>query len=668
LFLAVVVCAPPGAVAQQPHAAQAAAKPFTTADAQKLTADILARCQAIRGIGLKRKLDISVKNRPELRKYLIERMKKDMPPELVLATQKGLQKLGLIPKTMDLEAFELDLLTEQVAGFYDEDAKKLFLMAETPLSLQKACMSHELTHALQDDAFDLKKLDLDRKDNDDYLLAVKSVAEGDAVLVMIEYMTQAAVSDPQLMSDLMRLNENPGMIATAVLDSAPDCLKAELLFPYVSGVGFVSTLKARGGWPLVNEAYRHLPLSSEQILHPEKYLDRPDPPILVSMPDLSKTFGAQWKLLASNVMGEFSVRMLMKEFHLADKTDAVAGGWGGDEIEIYRWLPQPPGDGSSDKVAIAWFTTWDTEKDAGEFYDAYTALLRMKYPEGRPKLGPKPPRREWTEADQSRPKPAAAQNAPRQLVWFTAQDDVLLEQRKSDVLVIEGCPDDRMDAVAKEAWGAKTKRAAFTPPPVGQAAVPQAPQNPLDAALKGMAGVPEGAGDLLAAFLQGPRSQGEVQGNRYDDYTYAFEIAAPGPGWTLDRDTPVSMMPIMLMNPSTSASVNVAVFNMSLEPVEAWAPMLEMMLPMQFQQFKKLGSGRITLNQLPAYEMAYSGSKDGLSFRIRQILLAAGGKTYVITCGAVAEHYEGAAKDFDKILKSFKIMKPQPEKGAKGAK
>ena len=96
--------------------------------------------------------------------------------------------------------------------------------------------------------------------------------------------------------------------------------------------------------------------------------------------------------------------------------------------------------------------------------------------------------------------------------------------------------------------------------------------------------------------------------------------------------------------------------------------MLEMMLPMQFQQFKKLGSGRITLNQLPAYEMAYSGSKDGLSFRIRQILLAAGGKTYVITCGAAAEHYEGAAKDFDKILKSFKIMKPQPAKGAKGAK
>jgi hypothetical protein len=93
--------------------------------------------------------------------------------------------------------------------------------------------------------------------------------------------------------------------------------------------------------------------------------------------------------------------------------------------------------------------------------------------------------------------------------------------------------------------------------------------------------------------------------------------------------------------------------------------MLEMMLPMQFQNFKKLGSGNITLNQQPAYEITYSGSKEGLEIRIRQVIIVAGGKTYIITCGAIAELYKDCEPDINKILQSFRITKPAPEKSEK---
>ena len=175
LWLAVVLWAAGGAVAQQPPAASAPSKPFTTADAQNLTAEVLARVQLLRGLTSKRKLDVSVKTQDQLRGYLIAREKKESPPELLLADQKGLQKLRLIPQDMNLEAFTLDLLTEQVAGYYDEDAKTLFLMAQTPLTLQKGCLSHELTHALQDEYFDLHSLGIDRKDNDDCVLGILSL-------------------------------------------------------------------------------------------------------------------------------------------------------------------------------------------------------------------------------------------------------------------------------------------------------------------------------------------------------------------------------------------------------------------------------------------------------------------------------------------------------------
>ena len=665
LFLAVVCAAPKvegqkGPAPPKPQAAsvQAPGKSFTTAEAQKLTSELLVSVQGIRGLALKRKLDVSVKTRPELRAYLIERMKKEMPPELLQAEEKGLKKFGLIPKDMNLEAFVVDLYTEQVAGFYDDDVKKLFLMTEAPMSLQKVYMSHEITHALQDDHFNLKSLDLDRKDNDDCASAVGALVEGDAILVMMEYVAKAALTDKEMLGEAMRMGDTGGMPPMEVFQRAPNYIKSQLLFPYLTGVSFVTTLRGRGGWPLVNDAYRRPPLSSEQVLHPEKYLDKPDPPILISMPDLSKAMGPLWKRLTANVMGEIGIRVLMKEFRLGDKAPAVAEGWGGDQYGVYECEPAAPQGARPPKVAIVWFATWDTEADAKEFSDAYAALVRQKYPEGRMK-GLQPGG--WTEQDQSKPRAEAAQDRK---VWFTVQDDAAIERRKADVLVIEGCPDDRLDAVTAEAWRTSKKKAVFTPPLITTAGQPQG-ANPLDALLKGLGSMPEGVGDLLTVLTQGPRSKGEVIGTLYRDYTHGFEIRAPGPGWSIEQDTPIAMMPVMMMNENNSASVNVAVFGLALEPVESWAPMLEMMLPMQFQQFKKLSSGRITIGQRSAYEMSYSGSKDGLEAHIRQIILVAEGKTYVITCGARAQLYQDCAQDFDKILKSFKITSPVIKKGDK---
>ena len=75
-----------------------------------------------------------------------------------------------------------------------------------------------------------------------------------------------------------------------------------MIFPYFQGMVFCAKLANAGGWAAIDEVYRNPPLSTEQILHPEKYRDRPDYPMTIELGRSSP--GQGWKEVGRNVLGE----------------------------------------------------------------------------------------------------------------------------------------------------------------------------------------------------------------------------------------------------------------------------------------------------------------------------------------------------------------------------
>ena len=257
--------------------------------------------------------------------------------------------------TLDLYQLEIDLQTEQVAGYYDQKKDELFVRNDgTELSpLARQTLAHEFTHALQDQHYDLEKMLPDDSKDDDRDLGVRSLVEGDAtvsgILYAQTYMTQ---QDYQAMLDESK------NAPSEVIDKAPRYIRDLLYFPYEQGVQFVIALGIVNSFNPINKALQDPPVSSEQIIHPEKYTDTPrDMPKPVALTPLTDTLGAGWTMPDNGTLGEFDFQAMLQESN-ATGADSAAAGWGGAVYNYYE---------NGDKALIIFNSVWDTPKDADEF-------------------------------------------------------------------------------------------------------------------------------------------------------------------------------------------------------------------------------------------------------------------------------------------------------------
>ena len=317
----------------------------------------------VRELAPKSEVEYDFVTNDELREYLIEQYEEEYPEEEIGADQEVYVLLDFMEADQDLYSILLDVLSEQVIGFYDDDSRKMFLVSEREEFglLDKIVFAHEYTHALQDQHFDLSSLPLDLEDNSDIALAALALVEGDAVLSMNNYMRENLD-----MGDLVAILQEAQQVDQGELDSAPQFIQKELLFPYEAGLEFVLELELWGG---INAAYAELPESTEQILHPEKYMER-DSPQEVSMPDIAPALGQEWAQLDSDTLGELYVGIYLDTYIADVMADTAAAGWDGDR---YVYLKSTDGE----KV-LAWRTTWDSDADSGEFFDAYVAYIAEK--------------------------------------------------------------------------------------------------------------------------------------------------------------------------------------------------------------------------------------------------------------------------------------------------
>ena len=410
LALLILICLGAGSLTVSSRAQSSAAGAAQNAAIISTTDSVLKETSELRELSILRAVKSGAQSRADIERMIVKNLDTDTTPAEMHATEVLLRAFGLAPDDFAYRPFLIKLLTEQVAGYYDPKAQQFYLADWIELEGQKPVMAHELTHALQDQHFNLKRFDKWPKGDSDAELAAHALIEGDATLAMTLYMAK----HPMVALAFIRSLGGEGT-SSEQFKRAPRALRESLLFPYEAGSAWATQVYRRGGWDMVSKAFNKLPQSSEQILHPEKYFAY-EAPLKVTLPELKPLLGTSWKRLDTDVNGEFGFYLILDEYlNNSGESKQAASGWGGDQFHLYEGA-------NPSEVFVAQMTVWDTASDAREFYDAYLKRTWKRYPDAR-------------ETDV-----ASTTGRGERHDWKTASGRGVLELRGSRVMILEGIP------------------------------------------------------------------------------------------------------------------------------------------------------------------------------------------------------------------------------------
>lgn len=305
-----------------------------------------------------------LRSKEQVRAYLVAKLDEELPPERMRGLETAYRLFGLLPDTLALRRLLLDLYTEQVAGYYDPDSAMLFGVAGADRSQLRLVLAHEMVHALQGQYLPLDSI-LKSTASNDRLTAAQSILEGQATLASIEVLApgQGVTSTPQFW-DLYRDQVRQQQSAMPVFARAPLVVREALIFPYLDGAEFMHWWTTDGPKDTLPFGPR-MPVSTEQILHPDRYA-RGDAPVPLA-------FAGDSGIVYEDVLGENEIRVLLAVLAGSDEVQTVVPiGWGGDR---YRVFETPGGP------ALVWYVAWDDRRSADRFLkSAGPALGRTARP------------------------------------------------------------------------------------------------------------------------------------------------------------------------------------------------------------------------------------------------------------------------------------------------
>ncbi len=369
--------------------------------------EMLAEMSKLVSLPILHPLKKSIRSREEIEAYLVQKMKEDKDAGKRYADQKTMEKFGLLPKDYPLEDVLVKVLTEQVAGLYDADSQEFFIADWISPADQNLVMSHELTHALQDQHFHIDKWGDAAKPNDDAELARDAVLEGSAMAAMFDYGLGGKGSIRDLGDfDPSLLMGDPS--SSPELSKAPKVLQDELMFPYLAGIRFTQhVLQASNGWPDFHRVFENPPVSTQQIMHPDMYLHGVVPP-KIKLPDTAGLLSADWTKLDENDMGEFGVLEILKQFLPKDRSTDLAAAWSADRYSIFE-------NQKTKRTLLLFDVRLASDADAARFFGAYSEVLELKYDQRTNLL-----------------------RRPNFFSFDTPEDGVFLRCAGSDCLILEG--------------------------------------------------------------------------------------------------------------------------------------------------------------------------------------------------------------------------------------
>ena len=340
-----------------------------------MVAEVLPGIERVTGMTSRAPIRAERRSRDELREYLTQRMAEEMPPEELRKTELLYRELGLLPDSIDLRALMLDLLTEQVVGYYDPPTKTFYLIEGADEAAAREVLAHELVHALQDQYVDLDSM-LSPDIANDRATAAQAAIEGHATLVMFALMLSQRTNDEVDITSLpdigrqLRPALEAGNDRMPVFRDAPRIIRETLIFPYISGAGYVQaawTAHEGEGRP---DFASIIPASTEQVIHARQRglgVARDEPTQVA----LAAPVG-DWRVITEEVLGELELGLLLRE-HLGSAggdADGAVAGWDGDVVRLLE-------SGLGERALVI-ASVWDSALDADEFAAAYRRLLTAR--------------------------------------------------------------------------------------------------------------------------------------------------------------------------------------------------------------------------------------------------------------------------------------------------
>ncbi|MEJ2007220.1 MAG: hypothetical protein P8Z30_03540 [Acidobacteriota bacterium] len=388
---------------------------------------VLQDMSRITGLPIKSPVKKKVVSRAEVRKLLIQNLHTDYTPRQIHIQEATLKAFGLISRSFDLQKFLVSFYTEQAAGFYDPRTKTMYMADWIPSDTQKMVLSHELTHALQDQNFDLGHYMRAVQKDSDAEAARQAVVEGYATAAMFQRMVgnvpiSAMPSFSTLFAPLIRQK----MAEFPVFSNAPFFFRMQALFPYIQGAAFMEKALKREDWKSLNVLFTSPPATTKAIYQPSVYFNHVPLP-KVALPQrtpLSSVAGL--KRVDENTMGELGFDSLLGQYLTESKADTVSARWMGDRYIVYE-------DPATQSYALVARSQWASPEDALNFFRDYHTLLAQKHPE----LSPDP------------------RSTADRFVGRTASGQVIVLHTGNEVRWAEGVPSNKVDAMEK--WLASLK-------------------------------------------------------------------------------------------------------------------------------------------------------------------------------------------------------------------
>jgi hypothetical protein len=326
------------------------------------------------GLRFKTPPKLELRSREQVREFLLRKFDEASPAEQLRGEEVAFKAMGFIPDTLNLRAFLVDLLTEQILGYYDPTTKVLYVVRDAPDDLAGITVSHELVHALQDQYLNLDSV-RNARDDSDHQAATQAVLEGQATWIQMKLALGGADLATRIPGgwDQVRQLIRENQASMPKFANAPMAIQESLIFPYLSGAEFVRRFSSRGDSrsPLLA-----MPVSTEQILSEEAYFGAtPDLPTSVRLPGATKADEYE------ETLGQFGTRLFLAR-HGKDNTAAItaAQGWDGDRYRV---------SGTGKGRRMVWATVWDTPLDAAQFVDALGQAMERRYRAGAPITGPR---------------------------------------------------------------------------------------------------------------------------------------------------------------------------------------------------------------------------------------------------------------------------------------
>jgi hypothetical protein len=352
-------------------AASAAAQSDSTALCAQI-GPIAQELERISGMPLKHPVPCAYIDKQKINEFLQKRIKEVAKPEEVRAEELTLKLFGLVPADFNLAQNTVDLLTEQAAAFYDYEKKKLFITESTPGATQQPVLAHELAHAVADQNYNLSRFIKQGRKSDDGASARMAVMEGQATWLMSEFlarrMGQSLKGSPGMVAAMSAMADGGGS-QFPVFDNSPLYLRMTLVFPYTKGMLFQHAVFEHDGQRGFANLFLKPPVSTQQILHPEKYFAGVQP----THPPLPEPkLGKGYKGLVGGTLGELDHQVMLEQYSGKERAAELAPEWRGCTFNLVE-------NAKAGRVVLLYAVEWASEDAAVKYFAAYRHQLEQKW-------------------------------------------------------------------------------------------------------------------------------------------------------------------------------------------------------------------------------------------------------------------------------------------------